>query len=102
MIIGMERASITCTVTRYAVVNGRLVETTADEQTSYRINDGWLYLGNSQASVRVESAREMAREEQEWCAQSGTPPVCVDGHWGGRNYPKIHVGVVELLRVAGS
>jgi hypothetical protein len=42
-----------------------------------------------------------AIEDGGWWAQAGTKPVCVDGAWGGRNYPAMFVDADELKRIYG-
>jgi hypothetical protein len=112
MIIGMreitDRGRIGCVVTRYKVQkihearsDYELVQETTAEDTSYRIEGDYLYLGNSEASARLQDLEGIAREGEDWSAQAGTPPVKVDGYWGGRNYPKIVVPAAELRRVLG-
>lgn len=120
----MTENRIRCTVTRYSVVDDRLVETTTEEETSYEIrrvlaDQQWrdyLYLRNSAASANVEDLRELVRFDRGWSAQAGTPPVKVEcqaerwgryaccpggceAGWGGRNYPKIYVSAEALLEV---
>jgi hypothetical protein len=109
---------IRCTVTRYSVVDDRLVETTTEETTGYHVQplDGYLYLRNSAASARVSDLLAQAQRGQGWSAQAGTPPVktecqaerwglyaCCPGGceagWGGRNYPRIYVSAEALLEV---
>jgi hypothetical protein len=92
-------AEITCTFTRYAVVEDELEETTTDEPTTWFIENGWFYLGASAASARVDALTKAAEHDMGWSAQAGTAPVRVDGAWGGRNYPKIFVPADELKRV---
>jgi hypothetical protein len=94
-----EDGKISCIVTRYVVQQGELQERERVEETSYEVRDGWLYLGNSAASARIEYLRRRAQDELPWGAQFGTPPVRVDGYWGGRNYPNIVVEGSELARV---
>jgi hypothetical protein len=112
MIIGMreitDRGRIGCVVTRYKVqkihearADYELVQTTTAEDTSYRVENDYLYLGNSEASARLQVLEGLALNEMDWSAQAGTPPVKVDGYWGGRNYPKIVVPASELRRVLG-
>jgi hypothetical protein len=86
---------IRCTVTRYSVVDDRLVETTTEETTGYHVQplDGYLYLRNSAASARVSDLLAQAQRGQlerpgrhgGWSAQAGTPPVkveCQAERWG--------------------
>jgi hypothetical protein len=112
MIIGMREITasgrIGCVVTRYKVqkihearADYELVQETTAEDTAYRVENDYLYLGNSQASARLEDLEGLAREGEDWSAQAGTPPVEVDGYWGGRNYSKIVVPASELRRVLG-
>jgi hypothetical protein len=72
---------------------------TAEEQTSYEIRNGWLYLGNSYASAEVDRLRRRALQGGDWSAQAGTEPIWADGCFGGRNYPRIVVPATELERV---
>src|SRR4051812_45294566 len=95
----MADKRIRCTVTRYSVVDDRLVETTTEEETGYAIEPSrsttyrvvhgertdlprderlWLYLNNSEASGPVEQLLEQARRGQGWPAQAGAPPVKVE------------------------
>jgi hypothetical protein len=103
-----DQGRIGCVITRYKVqkihearTDYELVQETTAEDTSYRIENGYLYLGNSEASARVEVLEGLALNEMDWSAQAGTPPVKVDGFWGGRNYSKIVVPAAELQRVLG-
>lgn len=108
--------TIECEVTRYAVVDDRLVETTELEQTSVHVNDGWLSLGNSSASALVDRLPILVDKYGFWLAQAGTAPVKVErtpecdnpygccgrvcqAGWGGRNYPEIKVYKAEIERV---
>lgn len=96
-----SRGRIGCYVTRYSVVDGELEENTREEETTYEVERGWLFLFNSAASAEASVLKTCARESKDWGAQAGTAPVRVDGHWGGRNYPKIVVPAAELQRVFG-
>lgn len=91
-----------CAVTYYSVgrqrPGGVLVSSTREEHVGFHVEDGWLHLHNSEASAPVEDLLHGAREQgRGWCAQAGTPPVCGDGRWGGRNYPEIHVSADDLI-----
>jgi hypothetical protein len=97
---------IRCVVTRYRVdygpnphpLEGYLHKTTREEEASFHLRGGWLYLHNSAASARVEDLLRGACEGRSWTAQMGTPPVYIDGEgWGGRNWPEIKVSSEALL-----
>lgn len=91
--------TLICVVTRYQVSQWGLTAITTAEPTSYWVERGYLHLGNSAASGPVERLLERAREGGDWLAQFGTPPVFLDGCWGGRNYPEVRVAAAELVRV---
>lgn len=114
----MSELRIRCTVTRYSVdygpdphpLEGVLTERTHEETTSAEVRLGgsndpakceeYLCLGNSAASAPLKKLLAAAREGRGWSAQSGTPPVYVEGDgWGGRNYPKIYVEADALLEL---
>lgn len=97
---------ITCTVTRYEwddKTNAYNDVTQAEEARAYVDigHDGklWIYLSLGAASISQANTRE-AIERGRWLAQDGTKPVCIDGRWGGRNYPEIWVEGNELARIA--
>lgn len=95
----MTNHRLRCTVTRYDIIDGALREKTSKETTGYRIERGWLYLNNSAASAWLSDVLREARAGQGWSAQSGTPPVFLEGRWGGRVWPKIYVEADALLEL---
>lgn len=112
---------VICRVTRYAVRNNQIQESTQNEETSVMVmtstNDGqdWIMLGNCEGSMPLAKVQE-AIDRGGWYAQSGTKPVysppcphpesaheCCgrtcelpNGGWGGRNYPRIFVPAESL------
>lgn len=97
----------TIQVTAYSVAGGSLRENTVGvdmEVLLYRVDraDGpqhWLALANGPQSVQITPESEPELRERGWLAQTGTPPVCVDGRWGGRNYPRYEMPASEVCRV---
>lgn len=92
---------ITVKITYYSVVGNALVEATYDEEKELHVYDRdgveWLGFVRGPQSMPFDRIDEAIRNGG-WSAQSGTPPVCVDGRWGGRNYPKMFINVDELQR----
>ena len=97
----MSAQRIRCTVTRYRVLEDALHQDVRVEHTDFHVSDGWLYLHNSSASAPVENLLADARAGRGWTAQAGTPPVFVEGRWGGRVWPRIHVYAADLLKALG-
>jgi hypothetical protein len=98
----VSRLRIRCTVTRFNVDHdqpgGVLISSTREEIVGCHVERGYLFLHNSAASALVEDLLRGAREEgRGWSAQFGTHPVCINGRWGGRNYPAIHVSAADLI-----
>ena len=86
-------------MTRYSVVNNRLVETVTTPKIGFKITEAvgekWLHFDRGYESMPLARVPE-AIEAGGWCANAGAPPVCVNGKWGGHVYSKIVVPAESL------
>lgn len=99
---------VTGRVTKYYLTNdGPFEPMTLHERTetgvfTITVRDGvggqdWIYLDGGPCSMPVD--RLAGAANLGWHVQSGTPPVCIDGEWGGRNYPRIYIPAEQVAKI---
>ena len=90
--------------TTYAIVDDELVTTEVDTEVEvliYTVSGleptEWLSFAHGPQSINLTYEDRIRAEG--WQAQTGTPPVKVDGRWGGRNYSGYFMPAEEVCRV---
>ena len=89
--------------TTYHVAEGEVKETTTDVEMSFILTTSneklWVSHEHGPQSLPLEGMYELVEKGNDWLMQYGTPPVCVEGRWGGRNYPHMVVPHAELVKL---
>jgi len=90
--------------TSYHVAEGEVKETTIEVEMSFTLTSSgngelWVSHEHGPQSLPLKGLCELVEKDSNWLMQFGTPPVCVDGTWGGRNYSRMVVPHTELVKL---